>query len=270
MKKAVFALVAALLVLGCGKAEESQAAKTAPETVAKADQPAAPAGGEKAIRQRLQKDFPDFKDAKVEPSPIPGLFVISSGAVVGYISEDGKYLLDGSMVELDTKTNLTEGFRNDWRKTQIGELSEKDMLVFEPKKVEHTITVFTDPQCGYCKKFQSEMDGYLAEGIRVRYMFVPIFGDESKKLSENVWCAADQKQAMSDVMAGKKIEAKTCANPLEKHMDLAASMGIRGTPGILAEDGRLLRGYMPPQALKAELEGKPAEEQAAAEKPKQG
>ncbi len=270
MKKAVFALLAALTVLGCGKVEESQAAKTGPEVVAKAEPAAAPAGGNDAIRQRLEKDFPDFKGAKVEPSPIPGLFVISSGAVVGYISSDGRYLLDGSMVELDTKTNLTEGHRNDWRKAQIGGLSEKDMLVFEPKKVAHTITVFTDPQCGYCKKFQSEMDGYLAEGIRVRYMFVPIFGDESKKLSENVWCAADQKKAMTEIMAGKKIEAKTCANPLEKHMELAATMGIRGTPGILAEDGRLLRGYMPPPALKAELEGKPVEEEAATEKPKQG
>ncbi|MGH6628881.1 MAG: DsbC family protein, partial [Burkholderiales bacterium] len=244
-------------IMGCGKAEESQAAKTAPE----AAKPAAEEG-DKAVRARLEKDFPDFKDAKIEPSPIPGIYEISTGSVVGYLTGDGEYLFDGSLVELDSKTNLTETRRNDWRKAQVEAIKEQDMLVFEPKKVEHTITVFTDPQCGYCKKFQGDMDGYLAEGIRVRYMFVPIFGDESKKLSQNVWCAKDQKKAMTEIMAGKKIEDKTCDNPLERHVAIAAEMGIRGTPGILAEDGRLLRGYMPPQMLKAELEGKPLEDQA--------
>ncbi len=265
MKKAVFALLAALTILGCGKVEDSQAAKSAPEAAAKYTPEAAePAvvGGDKAVRARLEKDFPDFKQAKIEPSPIPGIYEIYTGSVVGYLSSDGKYLFDGSLVEMDTKINLTETRRNDWRKAQVDAIKEKDMLVFEPKKVEHTITVFTDPQCGYCKKFQGDMDGYLAEGIRVRYMFVPIFGDESKKLSQNVWCAKDQKKALTEIMAGKKIEDKTCDNPLAKHVKIAAEMGIRGTPGILAEDGRLLRGYMPPEMLKAELDGKPLEDQA--------
>ncbi len=257
MKKALFVLLAALAALGCGREQDEQpaasgepAAESTPVTVA----------GVETVRARLAKDFPDFKDAQIAPAPVAGLYEIWVGNVVGYLTSDGKYLFDGSLIELETKTNLTEVRRNTWRKEQVDKLAEEDMLIYEPKKVEQTVTVFTDPQCGFCKKFQSEMDGYLGKGIRVRYMFVPIFGDKSKKLSENVWCAKDRLQAYTDVMTDKKIEDKTCKNPLEKHMEVAAELGIRGTPGILAQDGRLLRGYMPPAALKAELDGKPLEE----------
>lgn len=253
MKRWLLAATAALLVMGCSQAEDKAATKSASTAV----MPANAAESEKLIRERLAKDFPDLKEVAVGPSVIPGMFEITSGALIGYVSADGKYLIEGELVDLETKKNLTEIKRSGWRRDHINALGEKNMLVYEPEKVEHTVTVFTDPQCGYCKKFQAEIDGYLKQGIRVRYVFLPIFGDESHKIAEQVWCSKDQRKAYSDVMAGRKLDAKSdCKNPLEAHNKLGNDLGIRGTPAIVTEEGRMLRGYMPPEALKAELSKK--------------
>lgn len=259
MKRWLIAAVAALLVMGCGQADDKSQVKMGyPATTAEAD---------KAIRARLAKDFPNLKDIAIEPSAIPGLYVMTSGALIGYVSADGRHLIEGELVDLDTKENLTETRRTGWRKAAVAKISEKDMLIYEPEKAEHTVTVFTDPQCGYCKKFQAEIDGYLKQGIRIRYLFQPIFGDESKKIAEQVWCADDRRKAYSDVMAGKKLGSKSCKTPLQQHADVSNDLGVRGTPAIMTEDGRMLRGYMPPAALKAELVGKAAVP-APAEQPK--
>lgn len=246
MKRWFLAACAALLVMGCSQAEDKSGSAAA--TASK------PADAKALIRARLTKDFPDLKDVAIEPSVIPGMYEITSGALIGYVSSDAKFLIEGELVDLDTKKSLTEIKRSAWRRDHIEKLGADNMLVYEPSKTEYTVTVFTDPQCGYCKKFQSQIDDYLKEGIRVRYVFVPIFGDKSHQIAEQVWCAKSPQKAYSDVMAGQDIGAKPdCKTPLDAHAALGNDLGIRGTPAIVTEEGRMLRGYMPPKALKAEL-----------------
>jgi thiol:disulfide interchange protein DsbC len=130
-------------------------------------------------------------------------------------------------------------------------VSEDDMIIFEPKKTRHTITVFTDIDCGYCRKLHSEMQEFLDAGIRVRYMFFPRagVGSNSYKKAVAVWCADDRKAALTAAKNNKAIEMKTCDNPLAEHMELVDKLGARGTPFIVLENGQTQPGYVPARQM---------------------
>lgn len=216
-----------------------------------------------AIRQRLSESLGGIQPEDLRPSPIPGLYEVSKGAAIGYVSVDGKYLIEGDLLDLKTETNLTELRRNDWRQTRVAEIPEDKMIIFAPKEYDHTVTVFTDVDCGYCRKLHSQIDSYLKEGIRIRYVFYPLRGEQSASYSkaENVWCSKDRQEALTQAKQGKKVEAESCQTPINEHLMAGMELGIRGTPGIITEAGEMLPGYMPPKTLLEALEGPQAEVQ---------
>ena len=152
--------------------------------------------------------------------------------------------------------DLTEARRNAVRLGALERVSEDDMVVFGPKTAPHTVTVFTDIDCGFCRRLHSEIGKYNANGIRIRYLFMPRTGkgSESYQKAVGVWCAKDRQQAMTDAKAGKDVPAQSCKNPVDSHMALADSMGLNGTPALILPDGELLPGYVPADRLKAVLE----------------
>ncbi len=122
------------------------------------------------------------------------------------------------------------------------------------------MTVFTDIECGYCRKLHSQIGEYEKEGIRVRYLFFPRAGKSSPAYDEavSVWCAGDnaaRSEALTKAKSGQQIEAKTCANPVDAHMAIGADLGLRGTPAIVTESGELIPGYVDPKHLAAKLNG---------------
>ena len=130
------------------------------------------------------------------------------------------------------------------------------MIVFEPEKIEHTITVFTDIDCGYCRKLHQQMDGYNDLGIRIRYMAFPRAGIDSASFDKaaDVWCAKDRHQAMDDAKDGIKVSAKSCDNPVKAQYELGRKIGVKGTPALFLESGQMLPGYVPPKRLKQLLD----------------
>lgn len=204
----------------------------------------------------LAKALGGIPNSSIKAAPMEGWYEVANGSAIGYISEDGKYLIDGDLIDLTTRTNLTDQRRNGWRKSVIAGVDESKMIIFEPKEVKHTITVFTDVDCGYCRKLHSQMDEYLAEGIRIRYIFYPLRGESapSFKTAENVWCSDNRQEAMTQAKLGKAVKAEACENPVAMHLQTGVTLGIRGTPGVITEEGRLLPGYMPPKTLLAELQ----------------
>jgi len=142
------------------------------------------------------------------------------------------------------------------RVSALDKLGEDQMVVFSPKNPKHTVTVFTDIDCPYCRKLHQEMDGYLKEGIKVRYLFFPRAGIGSKSYDKavSVWCSADRNQAMTDAKAGKDLGNKTCDNPVATHYKLGEELGVQGTPAIVTDDGRMIPGYLPPERLAAVFE----------------
>ncbi len=222
---------------------------------------ASASGEAEVIRQRLAKTFPDLRSEQISPAPVPGLFEIRIGAQVAYVSADGRFLVRGDIIELGTERNLTELRRGAARLAALDDIGEQRMIVFTPKQVKHTISVFTDIDCGYCRKLHREIEQYLARGIRVRYLFFPRTGPntESWSKAEAVWCSADRNMALTRAKRGEVLKAPSCgAAPIDQHYALGISFGLQGTPAIITDSGELLPGYVPAAELAAHLDGQEA------------
>jgi thiol:disulfide interchange protein DsbC len=130
------------------------------------------------------------------------------------------------------------------------------MIIFKPKISKYTVTIFTDIDCGYCRKLHSEIDQYLAQGITIQYLFFPRAGKGSDSYNKaiSVWCAADRNEALTLAKKDQKLPTKTCENPIDKHMQLAADFDVKGTPMIISENGNVYPGYLPANQLVEALE----------------
>jgi thiol:disulfide interchange protein DsbC len=249
MKKLLLCLfanvsLATLLVASAAAAEPAKAT----------DQKSADA----TIRGVIAKKFPDMKVDEVRPSPMTGIYEVVMGGEVAYVSGDGRFLIAGDMYDIDSRTNLTETGREKSRMQALSKLDEKDMIVFKPAKVRHTITVFTDVECGYCRKLHSEIAQLNDRGVQVRYLAYPRAGPGTEDWAkmEAVWCSVDRKKAITDAKAGKTVKAAQCSTPVAKQYQLGEKLGVRGTPAIFTDSGEYIGGYLSPDKMISRLEGK--------------
>jgi thiol:disulfide interchange protein DsbC len=186
-------------------------------------------------------------------SPIAGIYEFVQGAEVSYLTADGKYFIDGNMYDMKSRDNLTEELRTHARVALINAVPESEMLIFGAANSKYTITVFTDVDCAYCRKLHSEMAELNRLGVRVRYMFYPRTGPgtESWRKAEVVWCSPNRNDALTRAKAGGALDlSKSCgATPVAREYELAQSIGVRGTPAIMTENGDYISGYLPPREL---------------------
>ena len=209
------------------------------------------------IRAAIAKKFPEMKVDEVRPSPMKDIYEVQMGGEVAYISGDGRFLIAGDMYEIDSRTNVTEAGRQKARISALSKLDEKDMIVFKPQKVKYTITVFTDVECGYCRKLHSEIAQLNDRGVQVRYLAYPRAGpgtDDWAKM-EAVWCSTDRKKAITDAKAGKTVKAAQCSTPVAKQYKLGEQLGVRGTPAIFTDSGEYIGGYLAPDQMVSRLDG---------------
>ncbi len=209
------------------------------------------------VRAKMAATFEFIEPEDVNPGPIDGWYIIQKGSVVAYVSADGRYLLQGDVIDLDTQVNLTELSRNDARRDLIATLEDDDSIMFSPVEPKHTVTVFTDIDCTYCRKLHAQIDEYLENGIAVRYVLYPRNGPASRawSTSEEVWCARDRNEALTMAKLDRKFQTSKCdASMIGTHYTLGRDIGLSGTPAIVFEDGTLLGGYLPPAQLSMRLE----------------
>ena len=209
--------------------------------------------GVELLKKNLAKNIPGTEITQVSKSPIPGLYEVIVGAQVIYMDQTARYMLDGDLVDLASRKNYTEQAKSGIRKTAINALGEDNMLIYTPKQVDHTITVVTDIDCPYCRRLHSEMDQYMASNVKVRYIFMPLKGKTDFDTTVSVWCAKDKNNALDLAKSGTEIEALNCDHPIKEHLELARSIGIRGTPAIILESGEMLPGYVPAAKLVQEM-----------------
>jgi thiol:disulfide interchange protein DsbC len=212
---------------------------------------------EKSIRDALQKILPDAPVKDIRPTPIDGLSEVLVGSNILYMSNDGKYLLQGSMIDMESRVDLSEERRKEIRTAAIDELGENKMIVFPAKSPKHEITVFTDIDCTYCRKLHREIKDYNGKGITVRYVMYPRSGVNTPSYNKAVavWCEDNQQDALTRAKAGEELTGSTdCDNPVKEHLKLGQVMGLRGTPAIVMADGEMLPGYVPADKLAAALE----------------
>lgn len=231
------------------------------------------AAPEDSIRVALTKVLPGVTIDSIQRSPVKGLYEVLVGTQIMYVTEDGRYFVDGRIVDLTTREDLTEPRLSGARQRLVDAIGDGKMVVFDPAgPTKHTVTVFTDIDCGYCRKLHGQIADYGKEGIRVRYAFFPRAGKGSAAYNEavSVWCAGDadaRRTALTDAKAGKPIESKTCDNPIDAHMKAGEELGLRGTPAILTDTGEMIPGYVEPKRLAAQLNAPPASAAAGGVRP---
>ena len=205
-----------------------------------------------AIQAQLKAMLPNAPDAVITATAIEGLYQVQVGMTVVYMSADGKYLLDGSLIELETRDNLTDIARSSARQSAMKNISESSMIIYPAEgKETNFITVFSDIDCPYCAKLHKEIPALNAAGITVRYLGYPRagMGSSSYHKAVSVWCAKDRAKTMDDAMLGKSVDNKVCVNPLRDHMMEAKRFEVNGTPNIILDNGELLPGYVPAKEL---------------------
>jgi len=231
----------------------------APATTAAAPTPAstppAPSPAQDP-RTAIASKIPGVKAEDLHPSPIPGMYELMRGTDAAYVSTDGKYAILGDLYDLGANDNLTEARRRDLRLKMLAGVPESQMVIFGPADARHTVTVFTDVDCAYCRRLHSQIAEYNRLGIRVRYVFYPRTGPntESWTKAEQVWCSADRKDALTRAKLGQALKAKACAdNPVAREYELGREFNLQGTPAIVLGNGDMLPGYVTPVELAQEL-----------------
>lgn len=212
---------------------------------------------EAAIKAALTKAMPTLQIESIKPSNIKGLYEVTMGSNIYYASEDGKYLFQGRVVDVANRTDITAEKLGAVRKAALAKVGENNMIVFKPKIAKYNVYIFTDIDCGYCRKLHSEIDQYLAEGITINYLFLPRAGKPSDSYDKavSVWCAKDRNKALTAAKKNETLESNTCTNPVDAHMKLAAEFDIKGTPFIISNKGNTYPGYLSAKELAEALRG---------------
>lgn len=203
------------------------------------------------VKAALKNAVPQAEPDRLTASVIPGMYEAVYGAQILYVSSDGRYLLEGDLYDLKTRTNLSENLRQVGRAKVVNDIDPKSMIIFAAEKPKYTITAFTDIDCGYCRKMHRQIDEYNELGITMRYLAYPRSGadTESYYKAVSVWCADDRKAAMTEAKSGKTPPRRECDNPVKQHMVAAQGVGVSGTPTLVLENGRVIPGYVEPARL---------------------
>ncbi len=212
---------------------------------------------EETVQAAFSKLAPQVKVDVVQESVVPGFYEAIIGSQFVYVSKDGRFILDGSAIDADSQRDITEAARAKNRLVSLKEIGADKRIIFAPDKPKYAVTVFTDIDCPFCRRFHQQIDGYIAAGIAVEYIFLPLdIHPGADKKAEAVWCAIDRKVALTAAMNGADPGTATCPNPVAESTRIAQAIGINGTPTMLASDGSRIAPQisLSPEKLAAELE----------------
>lgn len=202
----------------------------------------------------------NVKVIEANPTPVAGVIELmidgGRGSEIIYISEDGNYIINGTIFDIENRVDLTDQKKSVIRKDMLKDFDKSQRIDFFPENMVHHITVFTDIDCGYCRKLHAEMPEYNELGIGISYLFFPRAGLQSGSFDKavNVWCSKDQQEAMTMAKAGEPVDPQKCDNPIEAQYKAGISAGVSGTPALVLDNGMLMPGYLPPVQLKQRLD----------------
>lgn len=252
--KMILALLLAMTSLSACAQEAAPAATVAPAaTSTKAAAPGTPAA---RARDALLKLDPKMPIERIGDAPLAGFQQAIVGGQVIFVSNDGKYLMQGTLYDIAAKRDMGEAAMAALRLDLLRSVPVSERIVFAPANPKYTVTVFTDIECGYCRKMHSEIAEYNRQGIAIEYAAFPRMGlgSEDYRKMVSVWCAADPKKALTDAKNDRPVPERNCTNPVALQYKLGQRMGLTGTPMVLAPDGTMLGGYVPPAQLRAALD----------------
>lgn len=217
-------------------------------------------------RQAILSINPDIQIDAISPAPLEGFREVVVAGQAVYVSDDGKYLLQGSLFDVDARRDLSRAGVAEVRRRLLAQVPASERIVFAPANPRYTVTVFTDVECGYCRQLHQQISEYNRLGIAVEYLAFPRMGPgtEGYALMEAVWCAEDRRKALTDAKSDRRVPPRRCDSPVARHYALGQRVGLTGTPMIVTANGTQMPGYLPPEALLSALQQVESEEPAGA------
>jgi thiol:disulfide interchange protein DsbC len=211
---------------------------------------------EALIRKNLAERLPELpKIDEVTKTPIPGLYEVRIGTELLYTDEHGEYLIEGALIETKSKANLTQARIDKLTAIDFTTLPLKDAIVWKQGSGARKLVVFADPNCGYCKKFETEMQ--QVKDITVYTFLIPILGGDSPDKARNIWCAKDNAAVWRDWMIHGSPAARTMGTcdttALQRNLAMAKKYRVNGTPALVFEDGKRVPGALPPDQVEKQL-----------------
>ena len=197
------------------------------------------------IRKTVSNAYPDVAIDEIKKID-DNFYEIIINKQIYYATNDGKYLIVGNVINLNTKESITENTKMNQRLSIINSIDMKNFMIFKPKKTDHILTIFTDTSCPYCQKLHNEIPDLLENNIEIRYVLFSRNGNDVDAYQQLVsaWCSADKIDALEDLFSGDILDdASNCENPIARNFDYAGSLSVEGTPTIFLEDGRIIPGY---------------------------
>ncbi len=211
---------------------------------------------EAAIRKTIAERMPDFpKIDEVTKTPIPGLYELRVGSEIFYSDETGNHLIDGQLIDTRSRNNLTEARLNKINAIDFASLPIKDALVWKSGSGARKMVVFADPNCGYCKRFERDLQ--RVKDVTVYTFLLPILGGDSPEKSRNIWCAKDNTRAWLNWMLEGAVPPRTMgecdSSAIERNTLLARKHRVNGTPAVVFEDGKRIPGAMSTEQIEKQL-----------------
>ena len=207
---------------------------------------------EQSVLSMLKTARPDIQFTFLGESPMPGVYEVqvTNGPIL-FVHEQGEYLFEGGLLKVSESgiVDTMEERKAIKRRDVFAARSTDDMIIFKPEGESKAImNVFTDVDCGYCRKFHQEVPELNAMGIEVRYLAFPRAGIPSGSYDKiaKAWCAEDQQDALTKVKSGRSVDVEVCEdNPVAEQYAFGTQLGVTGTPAIILMDGTLIPGYQP-------------------------
>src|SRR6056297_3761375 len=218
------------------------------------------------VRERLSTLVDGEIDISIAESPLPGILQVRLGSDIVYMTSDGRYLLQGRVLDLDTRQDITDQAKSQIRQELIDGIDYDQLISYGAEDSEFEIIVFTDVDCGYCRRLHQQVEEYNDAGIRINYAAFPRAGTGSETFRKmtSVWCSDDKQAAMDLAKGGGTPEPAECDAPVSEQYQLGQAVGVTGTPALITPGGDLIPGYVPPNDLRVRLEQLAAKEDTAA------
>ncbi len=203
------------------------------------------------ITREINRLLPGETITRIRTTPFKDLYEVILGPNVLYMSGDGRYVLRGDLLDMQERSNLSENERSSARREIFSRMKSDEYIEFAPDHPKHTLYVFTDIDCAYCRRLHRDVPVLNQNDIAVRYLAYPRGGPGSLAFEkmQAVWCSKDRQKALTDAKSGQLIASNECKNPVASEYELGRKFGIHGTPAIYTEQGEELSGYMPPDEL---------------------
>lgn len=213
---------------------------------------------EAAIRKNLAERLPNFpKIDEVSKTPIPGLYEVRLGSEILYTDENGNHLVQGSIIDTRSKTDLTQARIDKLTAIDFATLPLKDAVVLKQGSGARKLVVFGDPNCGYCKRLEKDL--VALKDVTIYTFLYPILGADSTAKSRDVWCAKDPGKAWRGLMVDGQTPAKASAGcdtaALDRNIELGRKYRVNGTPAMVFEDGSRAPGAIPAAQIETRLAG---------------